>query len=185
MTTRMQWRACVGFPDYEVSECGDVRRVSAGRTRSEGWRLRGYVNADGYLAYTLQEVGGTDRAVTAHILVATAFIGPRPSPQHEVAHDNGSRVECHYTNLRWDTRAGNHADMREHGTSVVGERNGRAKITERDVLDIRREYRRIKDSRGRRSVAELDARYGLHRATICNIARGRTWQHVPMPTAEA
>jgi len=23
----MQWRSCVGFPDYEVSECGDVRRV--------------------------------------------------------------------------------------------------------------------------------------------------------------
>lgn len=184
MPTVMAWRACVGFPDYEVSESGDVRRLTASATRRAGWRPRGFINMDGYIAYALRDAEGVKRAVTAHVLVATAFIGPAPSSAHEVAHDNGSRVECHYRNLRWATRRENHSDIQVHGTALKGELNGRAKLSERDVTEIRREYRAIKNSNGARSVAELDRRFGINRGTTINIARGRTWKHVPMPTGE-
>lgn len=179
----MEWRVCPRFPDYEVSECGDLRRVTAGRTRRRGSRPKGFVDFDGYLRYALRDPGGAACAVAAHRLVAEAFIGPAPSDRHEVAHNNGSRV-CHdYRNLRWALRKENHADIQIHGTSVKGERNGHAKITEADVHTIRREYRAIKMSRGARSVVELDRRFGLHRATIVDIATGRSWAHVPMPEA--
>jgi len=176
----MQWRPCARYPEFEISEWGDLRRVVQSRTRSVGDRPRGFIDADGYLRYTVHTADGRKTSELAHRLVAEAFIGPAPSVRHEVAHNNGSRICIHFSELRWALRIENHADMMVHDTSpAVGERNPRAKITEADVRAIRREYREIKNSRGERKVAELDRKYGLHRATIIDIARGRTWKHVP------
>ena len=180
MPRQMEWRTCCGFLDYEVSDCGDLRRLTDSATRKRGWRPRGYINLDGYLTYCLFDDEGRKRPVTAHSLVANAFLGPPPSPDHEVAHENGSRVLCDYRNLRWATRQENHSDIQVHGTALKGERNGRAKLTEGDVIEIRRSYREIKASEGERKVTELDQRYGLARATLINIALGRSWKHVPM-----
>lgn len=178
---QMEWRVCDRFPEYEISEWGDLRRIVAAPHRSVGDRPRGYIDADGYLRYAFKLPDGSKANATAYRLVAEAFIGPAPTEAHEVAHRNGSRACAHYSELRWATRAENHADMLVHGTAPsVGERNPKAKITERDVIEIRREYRAIKNSRGARKVTELEARYGLHRATVISIARGKSWQHIPM-----
>ncbi len=171
----MVWRVIEDYPGFEVSECGDVRRVSTGA------RLRGFIDADGYVRYSLTDQGGTKKARPAHQLVALAFLGPKPSPKHEVAHNNGSRLNCHYSNLRWALPVENHADRFVHRTASVGARNGRAKITESDVHAIRRDYRLIKQPGSGRRVEELERRYGLHRATIIDIARGRSWSHIPLP----
>ncbi|MES2030868.1 MAG: NUMOD4 domain-containing protein [Pseudomonadota bacterium] len=178
--TNMEWRQCVGFPAYEVSECGDVRRIQNSRTRKNGWRLRGFIDVDGYLRYALLDAAGSKRLISAHRLVADAFLGPAPSPDHEIAHNNGSRVSCYFRDLRWATRLQNDSDRQIHGTSPKGERNPRAKITEADVHFIRSEYRAIKHSQGARSVTELEAKFGLHRATIIQIAKGQSWSHIPM-----
>lgn len=179
-TVNMEWRSCVDFPDYEVSECGDVRRTVGSRTRRKGWRLRGFIDQDGYLRYALLRADGSKYHAIAHRLVAEAFIGPPPSEKHEVAHNNGSRISCYFRDLRWATRKENDSDRIVHGTVCVGEKNPRAKITENDVRVIRAEYRAIKESRGARSVSELERRYGLHRATIISIAKGESWSHIPM-----
>ena len=179
MAIAMEWRGCVGFPDYEISEFGDVRRTTSCRTRTAGQRLRGYIDTDGYLAYALCDAEGRKTHRCAHQLVADAYIGISPAPNMEVAHENGSRLANHHTNLRWATRKGNDADREIHGTASKGEANGRATITEADVHFIRREYREIKRNRGTRKVVELEQRYGLHRGTIISIARGKSWSHVP------
>lgn len=166
MASQMEWRAIPGT-EYEVSESGDVRRA---RTLS---KLRGYINTDGYLSYS---IGSTH--VLAHRLVAQAFLGHPEPGQNQVAHKDGSRVNCHWSNLRWSTSLDNHNDRRLHGTGPVGERNPKAKVTEADVRFIRREYQRIKRPGSGRRVAELDQAFGLHRATILDIAMRRTWQHV-------
>lgn len=177
MAALMEWRPVKRAPRFEVSECGDVRLVATLR------RLRGFIDADGYLRYALK---GCEKIgpVAAHVLVAEAFIGERPTPQHEVAHENGSRTLSHYSNLRWSLPAANQADKVLHGTSVAGERNPHAKITTQDVADIRLQYRLIKIPGSGRNVAELDLRYGLHRSTIVAIATGKSWTHVPMPSFE-
>lgn len=170
----MEWRPVAGFPGYEVSECGDLRRVETLA------RLRGYINTDGYLTYSIRDDAGVKRHVLAHRIVALAFIGGPPFSGMQVAHSNGSRINSHWRNLRWATPLENHEDRRLHGTGPVGERNPKAKITEQDVRVIRREYRKIKVPGSGRSVTELEEAYGLHRATIVDIAQGRTWTHVPM-----
>lgn len=173
----MEWRPVARAPRFEISECGDLRLAATLR------RLRGFIDADGYLRYAIK---GCEKSgpVCAHILVAEAFIGPRPSPGYEVAHENGSRTLNHFTNLRWSLPADNQADKVLHGTSMAGERNPHAKISDADVLDIRREYRLIKIRGSGRSVAELDLRYGLCRSTIIDIATGKTWKHLPMASFE-
>jgi hypothetical protein len=178
---QMEWRICERFQDFEISEWGDLRRIVEAPHRCVGDRPRGFIDGDGYLRYVLIALDGFKTTATAYRLVAEAFIGPSPSKFHEVAHNNGSRTCAHYKELRWALRVENHADMMVHGTAPsVGERNPKAKITEADVIAIRREYREIKNSRGARKVSELDEKYGLHRATVIGIARGKSWKHIPM-----
>lgn len=180
----MQWRSCPRFPGFEVSEWGDLRRSVAVHGGSVGQRLRGHIDSDGYLRYVLLNAEGNKEAVSVHRLVAEAFIGPAPSPKHEVAHNNGSRVCAFHGELRWATRKENHADTFVHGTTPgVGERNPKAKITEDDVIRIRREYRAIKNRLDPRRVKDLAASYGLNHATIISIAKGKSWSHIPMEIA--
>lgn len=162
--------------DYEISECGDVRRL--------GRRLRGFTDSDGYLKYSLTMNDGERKAFHAHRLVAEAFIGPAPSKAHEVAHNNGSRVANHYENLRWATRKENDADTVIHGTNRAGSKNGRAKISEQDVSDIRTKYRKIKDREIKGKISDLARSYGLHHATLIGIATGKSWSHLPMPNGD-
>lgn len=182
-TTLMEWRICPRFPDYEVSECGDIRRVTKTYNRPIGFRLRGYMSQGGYVSYAITAAGDEHNTnIPAYRLVAEAFIGPPPSPDHEVAHNNGSRISAHYTHLRWATRAENHADIQLHGTAVKGTRNGRAKLTDEQALACREEYRRIKREGGGNKygkMKELRERYGLRQTALNYLGTGKTWQHLP------
>jgi hypothetical protein len=179
-TVAMQWRVCPRFPTYEVSEYGDLRLVAARPTRRLNTRFHGFIDADGYLRYSVRDTEGIKRAIAAHVLVAEAFLGPAPSDKHEVAHGNGSRVGCHYSVLRWALQIENHDDRILHGTESRGENNGRAKITEDDVRYIRREYRRVKAERVAGGLVALERRFNLHRSTLIDIAKGISWNHVPL-----
>lgn len=169
-STIMVWRRCPAFPNYEVSDSGDVRRAPD-VAHQPGRRLRGYIDTDGYLRYSLDH-----HIIGAHQLVALTFIGPAPSVRHEVAHCNGSRLLNAPSNLRWALPVENRADRVLHGTESVGTANGRAKITDDDVRYIRRRYREIKAARGR--VGELDEKFGLCRGQIIRIAKYQAWSHV-------
>lgn len=180
----MLWRSCPRFPHFEVSEWGDVRRAVDVHGGSAGDRMRGFLDADGYRRYALTDINGRKTHATDARLVAEAFIGPAPSALHEVAHNNGSRVCAHYSELRWATRLENHHDMLVHGTGrSAGERNPKAKLTAQDIVRIRREYRAIKNREVNRRVGDLAKEYGLHHATVCNIARGKSWSHIPLEVA--
>lgn len=174
--TVMEWRVCARFPDYEVSECGDVRRRLDLDINQNGRVLKGVIDPDGYIHYTLRTSQGTSSSATAHRLVAEAFLGSPPSPAHEVAHRNGSRLLNTPDNLRWALTLHNQHDRVDHGTDPKGVRNGRATITDDDVRFIRKRYREIKMARGR--VAELDEKFTLCRSQIIRIARGEAWSHV-------
>lgn len=49
-----------------------------------------------------------------HILVCTAFHGPRPSPKHQVDHINRDRWDNRPENLRWVTCHENHMNSITH-----------------------------------------------------------------------
>lgn len=166
-----EWRPVVGYEGrYEVSNLGRVR--SLGIRRGGGiWLLRPVRTTGGYLRVTLYAPEGTRRNHWVHILVALAFIGPRP-PGHEVRHLDGNPTNAVSTNLAYGTAKENAGDRERHGTDPRGERNGFARLTAADVRAIRAA---IAAGEPRRSIAR---RMRLGAATVDDIAAGRTWRHV-------
>ncbi len=51
-----------------------------------------------------------------HLLVAVAFIGPRPRPELDCCHGDGDPWNARADNLRWDTKSANALDKIVHGT---------------------------------------------------------------------
>lgn len=166
-----EWRALAALPDYEVSECGDVRRVTAARTRRAGHFPRGGIRG-GYRSFKLATPNGK-RQFWAHRLVCEAWHGAAPTERHEVAHCDGDRLNNHYSNLRWATRAENHADLKLHGTSVVGERNGRAILTHSEVVAARKAY-----TGAHGEIARLARRYGVSHSAMRSVLKREHWSHV-------
>lgn len=166
-----KWRAIVGCPDYEISECGRVRRLTHGEGRYPiGYELTAKRHQRGYHVYTLS--GGT---FLAHRLVALTWIGPAPTPKHEVAHNDGSRTNNHWRNLRWATPAQNQADRKLHGTYVHGQNAYSAKLTDEAADEIRQAYavhgRRY--SGGAVTMQTLADTYGLSITQVSRIVNAK------------
>lgn len=159
------WRVVDEFPAYEVSEFGHVRRVG-GKTITP-WVAAGYPT---YYLYTSSQ---TRFARYAHRLVAAAFLPPRPADNYVIAHWDGSKNYCHYSNLRWATQAENAADAIRHGTVPRGERSPHTKLTEADAIAMTRAYQA-----GGVTMRELALLYPASRQSIGNIVKGRSWRHL-------
>lgn len=122
MTTVEHWRPVTGYEArYEVSDLGRVRtreRVIAyidGRRRRVPQRVRRtQLDTRGYPAITLTSEDGRQRPHALHVLVAAAWIGPRPDGL-EVCHNDGNKLNTRADNLRYDTRTENARDVVRHG----------------------------------------------------------------------
>lgn len=153
-----QWLPVDGFP-YEVSSEGRVRR---------GSRLLKPLSRLGYLRVCLC-LNNKRNFKLVHVLVAEAFIGPRP-PGHDVAHLDGDRQNNRAGNLAYKTRAENEADKRTHGTVYKGERNHKSRLTIEAAAEIKSRL-----ATGAMHT-ELAAEYGVSTNTIWCIKHGRTWR---------
>lgn len=152
--------------NYCVSESGKVGRIG-----TTGWLRPSVAKRGQYLTVSLWH-GGKGHTVPVHQIVAVAFLGPKPSPKHEVAHWDGVKPHCHWRNLRWATRAENEADKVRHGTANIGERNGQAKLTDEQVRQIKaRPLRRstggVKVKKG--ELQALAAEFGVSTNNIWQI----------------
>jgi hypothetical protein len=165
------WRCVPGWPEYEVSEFGAVRRLAAGHGARVGRVLKPWRNKQtGYLQVSLWRQNQHHR-VTVHRLVAAAFLGDPPSTKYVVAHNDGSRDNNHWANLRWATQRDNMADTVAHGTHNRGSRNGQAKIDEVCAVAIRR----MVAMQVPREVAAEG--FGLCRQSVDDIINCRRWRH--------
>ena len=95
---------------------------------------------------------GEYRHIGVHTLIAEAFHGPRPTPEHQVAHFDGNPSNNCAWNLRWATAAENAQDRDRHGKTFHprGILHPNAKLTDEMV----RTMRRMKSS-GMASVDDL------------------------------
>lgn len=152
------------FPSLRV--CSDGRIMGPTGT----W-LKPRTERSGY-----QVVGITRNAraypIRVHVVVCTAFHGPRPTPDYEVAHGNGDKSDNRAENLRWATHLENEGDKARTGTLLLGERRWNAKLTAEAVQEIRR---RVADGEVLRRIA---AEYGVTAGAILNLVKRKTWRHV-------
>lgn len=116
------WRPVVGYPNYEVSDDGQVR--SRPRERTRGGVLKAARNRRGYWYVTLCREQDRHR-MRVHQLVAEAFIGPRP-PGQDVRHLDDNKDDNRPGNLAYGTRRENLADAVRNGVPLAaGENNAR------------------------------------------------------------
>lgn len=130
--------------------------------------LKPQPRSDGRLHISL---GRSSGLLLVHRLVASAYLGPCPDGQ-EVRHLDGVCTHNHHSNLEYGTRLENVEDSIRLGVILSGERHYMAKLTDADVRAIRL----ARDSG--ESLLSIAGRFGITIATVCDIAKRRTWRHV-------
>lgn len=160
------WKSIDGWP-YEVSSKGRVRSLRL---------VQQHDSADGYMRVHFYDGQDTLHPLV-HRLVAVAFIGPPPSPDHVVSHLNGDPSDNRPDNLAWATVHENAAQRAAHGNYKKGEDAINAKLTMVQAREIRRIYK--EDGH---SVSALARRFSVSRPTISRILDGRAY---PEPVENA
>lgn len=140
-------------------------------------KLQEFVNKDG--SRTVNCRGMSTQYV--HRLIALAFHGLCPDGM-ECSHKNGNPSDNVPNNLLWETHADNEMRKRSHGTSPHGSRNGRSKLTEDQVAEIKRLGREapLRDSGSRRKdgyVKVVADQFGVSPKAITNIWCRQTWRN--------
>lgn len=119
--------------------------------------------------------GNAYRRALVHRLVALAFCH-RSDGRHEVNHINGDKHDNRAENLEWCTRQENVRDAWERAPwnppAMAGESNPNAKLTEKEVREIRRLRKQGI------TLKEVAAKFGVTFGLVSAIARGRAWKHV-------
>lgn len=103
------------FPGYEVSDSGRVRSLKAWRGQTNPRILATALNRGAYPQLQLVAADGSVHTHRVHVLVAEAFIGPRPYGE-VLRHLNGDPVDNRLSNLAYGTAADNARDSVRHGT---------------------------------------------------------------------
>ena len=109
-----------------------------------------------------------------HILVATAFLGPRPLGL-VCNHKDGDPQNNKATNLEWVTASENtqHALRRGKQMGLRGEMHHATPLTETDIHHIRR---LLHAGSMQRDIAMM---FNVSEGTISHIAHKKTWGHIP------
>lgn len=172
-----EWKIIQEFPNYEVSDEGQVRSC-------DGWRqfgphqryvkgriVKGRLHSGGYLYVSFWN---GDKQVNRYIhrLVADAFIpNPLGLPQVNHLHEDGDKTRNVKGNLEWSTPLQNitHSKNVLIGKAPIGSRHGMAKLTEEDALSI---------AQSDLPNADLMRMYGVSKPTIQGIRTGKKWIHL-------
>jgi DNA invertase Pin-like site-specific DNA recombinase len=112
--------------------------------------------------------------------VLSAFV-PQPKDKDQVNHIDGNKKNNNLNNLEWVTNQENvqHAFKIGLEKAHYGEEHGMAKLTNEDVLTIRKLYAGgITDFNNKYSQRELAKMYGVKQSTIWGILHRKNWSHI-------
>ena len=171
-----EWRPANGYEGvYEISNLGRLKRVGKAPGARVGHILATLLDGHGY-AFNVLCRDGVGHRFSIHVLVAAAFIGPRPEG-YDINHLDGNPLNNAVTNLEYATRSDNnihsyHVLHRTHG-GAKGVRNSGAKLTETQVRKIHRLF-----ATGRYTQSELGRMFNVTHVTVHRIVHGKGWKHL-------
>lgn len=165
-----QWAAAFGFPSYEVSTHGRVRRATTKLYQKAGRVLNGTVNMHGYRQHSLYDVHGKCKTVLTSRVVLSTFTQD-PGEGKQARHLNGYCLDNSLDNLQWGTQLENEEDKVRHGTHAKGTSHGMSKVGEAEVREIRR--------RGvRENAVALGKVFNLSQTQVLDILNYKSWRHI-------
>lgn len=101
----------------------------------------------------------------SHIMICEREHGPKPSEAHQAAHWCGVSACLNKRHVRWATQSENEADKVGHGRAARGERNGRAKLSAVQVLQVYKAPGLMKD---------IGAAFGVSESQVSRIKAKKT-----------
>lgn len=154
------WLSVIGGDGkFEVSDHGEIRKTATKALVKLTANDRGYLCCG--VAYE-----GVRKVRKVHIMVAEAFIGPRPEGQ-ELAFSDGVKSNCRLSNLSYAT-------PKKHAEDRI--RNGTVPPSAKLTADQVREMRQLISERVR--FADIAARYGVSYGTVKKVSSRLTWDHL-------
>lgn len=175
------WKDVVGWEGlYQVSSHGRVKsltRMVRGKGESfqerPGTIRKPYSDPEtGYQMVKLCDGPQKTKHIRVHILVCTAFHGPKPGPKYHVAHWDGDNGNNRKGNLRWATASENAQDQIRHGRTQQGVKNVNAKLDPDKVREIRR-----RAAMGESGLS-ISKSYKISPSSACHVINRETWKHV-------
>ena len=171
------WKEIEGYPNYQVSNMGRIKRLSTGYYRRTEKILKPQLQNNGYLHIKLSQKDKT-KCILVHRLVAQVFI-PNPNNLPQVNHINEDKTDNRVENLEWCTQKyninyGNGISKRvktnkENGTyKKIGEIN--SKIRSKSILQFSKDNSFI---RKWDCIMDVQKELGYDNRQICSCLKNR------------
>lgn len=159
------WKQIPGFENCEASSLGRIRIKN--KIRKPWVRIR-----RGRMKYFGIKIKNKNLLVSR--LIAMAFHGLPPKNKPECMHIDNNPSNNMPTNLRWGDRCENMAMDRGNNHAHIGEKNPRAKLSAKDVEEIRIAFENRKNFHwGQKHFCK---KFGIREAQCQRIINRRNWK---------
>jgi len=155
------------FPDYYIDNEQNIWSNKFNKWK----KLKPILNNRGYL-YVVLCLNGQRKLIRIHQIVAKIFIS-NPENYPLIRHLDDNKLNNKIENLAWGTDQDNVNDKIKNGNCLKGEKHNSSKLTEKQVIEIRKKYIPIKYS-----TRKLAKEYNVHQMTIQHIINNKTWNHL-------
>jgi hypothetical protein len=141
------------------------------------WLWKGTIRKNGYGQFSIGNPHFGGRTILAHRMAYELAVAPI-APGEQINHHCDNPPCCRPSHLYAGNAQDNMDDIMARGRAVRYDRSGssnpRARLTEAEVLEIRRRYNQG-DTR-----SALAAAFGISRGALDHITSGRHWKHLPI-----
>ena len=134
--------------------------------KTQCWNWTGHLIQGGYGTISIN-----NKIKYIHRIIYEYFYGPIPEDKPLILHRCDNPKCCNPMHLYAGTDQDNMNDKRKRNrcNSVYGEKNGRAKFTEKQILEIRK---------SKELLIVLAKRFNVSYSTIQKIKNRKTWKHI-------
>lgn len=159
--------------DYEVSNLGRVRSWKVNppnkknKTIENPKILSTKIGSAGYPCVAIWSNEGIKKMPNVHVLVAEAFMGPRPDGM-VVCHKNDDKTDATLKNLEYGTHSQNKKQAIKNGVAPTGENHPQSKLTNSQVTEIKKML-----GDGNLTHKQIGDIFGVSRFTISSIKYGK------------
>ena len=154
------------FPDYLADSLGNIWKV-VGKKKT---KVKIFKDKEGYRHAAIKSNNKSTLVRVAPLILKT-FTGGKPKGK-QCSHKNSKRSDDRLCNLAWKTASEDYLDKIKNGTHFKGSKNPRAKLTEKNVIKIRKLKLLGLTNKTLSFQFEVDER------TIGRIVQYKTWTHI-------